>query len=51
MNNILYFIAVMLVIMWAVGYFAYGSDSLIHFLLISALIAVILRIIQGKEFV
>ncbi|MDP1728386.1 MAG: DUF5670 family protein [Bacteroidota bacterium] len=51
MNNVLYIMAVVLAIMWAIGYFAYGSEGNSLFLLISAFMAVILRIIQGKKFV
>ena len=46
MNNILYFIAVLLVIGWAIGYIGYGAGGLIHLLLIIAVIAILLRIIQ-----
>ena len=47
MNNLLYYIAVVLIIVWAVGFFALHADSLIHLLLVIALIAVLLRIIRG----
>lgn len=49
MNNLLYTIAVILVVLWAIGYFAYGASSLIHFLLVIAVIAVLFRIIQGRK--
>ena len=49
MSNLLYILAVILVISWAIGFFAYGAGSLIHILLVIALIAVILRVIRGKE--
>ena len=49
MGNLLYLIAVILVIAWAVGFFAYSVGGIIHILLIIALIAVILRIIQGRK--
>lgn len=48
MGNLLYLIAVILVIGWAIGFLAYGAGSLIHLLLVIALIAVLLRIIKGK---
>jgi hypothetical protein len=47
MGNLLYAIAVILVIAWAVGFFAYSAGSLIHILLVIAIIAIILRIIRG----
>jgi hypothetical protein len=49
MGNLLYVIAVILVICWAVGFLAYGVGGLIHVLLVIAIIAVILRVIQGKS--
>jgi len=49
MGNLLYFIAIILVIAWAVGFFAYSAGGIIHILLIIAIIAVILRIIQGRK--
>ncbi|MFZ7113903.1 MAG: lmo0937 family membrane protein [Bacteroidota bacterium] len=49
MNNLLYTIAVILLIVWALGYFAFSAGGIIHVLLVIALIAVILRIIQGKN--
>jgi hypothetical protein len=47
MNNILYIIACILIISWAIGFFAYGAGVLIHALLIIAVIAILLRIIKG----
>jgi len=49
MGNLLYVIAILLVIAWAVGFFAFSLGGLIHILLIIALIAIILRIIQGRR--
>jgi len=49
MGNLLYVIAVILVIAWAIGFFAYSLGGLIHILLIIALIAIILRVIQGRR--
>lgn len=49
MGNILYIIAVLLIIGWAIGFLAYGAGGLIHLLLMIALIAVILRVIKGKS--
>lgn len=49
MNNLLYTIAVILIILWAIGFFAYSAGQLIHILLIIAIIAIILRLIQGKK--
>jgi small-conductance mechanosensitive channel len=49
MGNILYTIAVILIIFWAIGFFAYGAGSLIHLLLVIAVIAVLLRLIRGDN--
>jgi hypothetical protein len=49
MGSLLYIIAVILVIAWAIGFFAYSATSIIHILLVIALIAVIFRVIQGRR--
>lgn len=49
MGNILYVIAVILIIGWAVGFIGYNTGGIIHVLLVIALVAVILRIIQGRR--
>jgi hypothetical protein len=49
MGNLLYIIAVILIIGWAIGFFGFHVGSLIHILLIIAVIAVILRIIRGSR--
>jgi hypothetical protein len=49
MNSLLYLIAVILIIAWAVGFFAYSAGGLIHLLLVIAVIAIVLRLIRGKD--
>lgn len=49
MGNLLYVIAVILVIFWAIGFICYNASGIIHLLLVIAVIAVLLRIIQGKN--
>jgi hypothetical protein len=49
MSNLLYIVAVILLISWAIGFFAYGAGGLIHILLVIAVIAIILRVIQGRN--
>ncbi|MCP9767050.1 lmo0937 family membrane protein [Lacihabitans sp. LS3-19] len=49
MSNLLYLIAVVLIISWAVGFFAYGAGGLIHVLLVIAIVAVLLRLISGRK--
>lgn len=45
-GNLLYVVAVILVIAWAIGFLGYHASGLIHILLVIALIAVLLRIIR-----
>ena len=48
MGNLLYLIAVVLVIIWAISFFGgYASGGIIHVLLVIAIIAVLLRVIRG----
>jgi len=49
MGNLLYIIAVILIIGWAIGFFGYAAGGLIHILLVIAIIAIILRLIQGRS--
>ena len=49
MGNLLYVVAVILVIFWAIGFIGYNAGGIIHVLLVIALISIILRIIQGKR--
>lgn len=47
MGNLLYVIAIIIIIFWAIGFFAYSAGGIIHVLLIIALIAILLRVIRG----
>lgn len=49
MNNLLYFIAVILVIGWLLGFFAFHLGGIIHILLVIAVIAILLRLIKGRK--
>jgi hypothetical protein len=49
MGNLLYAVAVILVIAWAIGFIGFGTGGIIHVLLVIALIAVIFRIIDGRR--
>ena len=49
MRNLLYVLAVILIIAWAIGFVGYSVGGLIHILLIIALISVLLGIIQGRR--
>jgi hypothetical protein len=46
MNSLLYIVAVVLIIGWALGVFIYSATGLIHVLLVIAIIAVILGVIR-----
>ncbi|MDD2475980.1 MAG: lmo0937 family membrane protein [Dysgonamonadaceae bacterium] len=49
MGNLLYIIAVLLIIGWAIGFIGYSASGLIHILLVIAVIAILIRIIQGRK--
>jgi hypothetical protein len=49
MGNLLYAVAVILLIAWAIGFIGFHVGGIIHVLLVIAIIAVIFRIIQGKR--
>ncbi|NGY38828.1 lmo0937 family membrane protein [Flavobacterium sp. XN-5] len=49
MGNLLYTVAVILIIFWAIGFFGFAAGGIIHILLVIAVIAVILRLIQGRR--
>lgn len=48
MGNLLYIIAVILVIIWAISFFGgFVDGGIIHVLLVIAIIAILLRVIRG----
>lgn len=49
MGNLLYVIAVILVIAWAIGYFGYAAGGIIHLLLVIAVIAILLKVIRRAD--
>lgn len=49
MGNLLYLIAVVLIIAWLIGFIGYGVGGLIHILLVIAVVAILMRIIQGRK--
>jgi hypothetical protein len=49
MSNLLYAIAVILLIAWALGFFVYSLGNLIHILLVIAVVAIIFRLIRGER--
>jgi len=49
MGNLLYIVAVILIIAWAIGFIGYSMGGAIHILLVIAVIAIIIRVIQGRK--
>jgi hypothetical protein len=49
MNNLLYIIAVILIIGWLIGFVGFHAGGLIHILLVIAIVAVLLRVIRGDR--
>lgn len=48
MGNLLYIIAVILVISWAIGFLGYHAGGVIHILLVIAIVLVLLKVIRGS---
>jgi hypothetical protein len=46
MGNLLYLIAVILIIAWAIGFLGYHAGGIIHILLVIAVISILLRVIR-----
>ena len=49
MGNLLYIVAVSLVIAWFVGFIGYSAGGIIHILLVIAVIAVLFQVISGRR--
>jgi hypothetical protein len=49
MSNLLYLLAVILIIGWLIGFFVFHVGALIHALLVIAVIAILFRVIQGRN--
>ena len=49
MGNLLYILVVILVIGWLVGFFAFHAGGIIHILLVLAVVALVIRLIQGRS--
>ena len=48
MSNLLYVIALILIISWVIGFFTFSLGGMIHILLVFARISVLFRIIKGR---
>lgn len=51
MSNLLYAVAVILIIVWGVGLFALNAGSMIHMLLLLAIVTILLKIVQGDKII
>jgi hypothetical protein len=49
MGNLFYAIAVILIIAWLIGFVGFHVGGIIHILLVIAVIAILLRVIQGRR--
>jgi hypothetical protein len=49
MGSLLYIIAIVLIILWAIGFLGLNAGGIIHVLLVIAIIAILLRLISGKR--
>lgn len=49
MSDLLYVLAVILIIGWILGAFVFSVGSVIHVLLVVAIIAILLRLIRGRR--
>lgn len=49
MGNLLYTVAAVLVILWAIGFLGFHAGGIIHILLVIAVIAILFRVIQGNK--
>ncbi len=49
MSDLLYVLAVILIIGWLLGAFVFSVGSVIHVLLVVAIIAILLRLIRGRR--
>jgi hypothetical protein len=47
--DLLYVIAVILIIGWALGFFYFSAGGIIHVLLVIAVIAILFRLIRGRR--
>ncbi len=49
MSSFLFFTAIVLFILWILGFFVWSVGDLIHILLVFAIIAVLFRLIRGRK--
>lgn len=51
MGNLLYLLAVILIIGWLIGFIGYNVGGIIHLLLVMAVVVILIRVIQGRRIV
>lgn len=49
MSDLLYVIAIILIIGWLLGAFVFNVGTIIHVLLVIAVVAILLRLIRGRR--
>ncbi len=49
MTNLLYTVAVIMVVLWLLGYFSFHAGSIIHILLVIIAISLLFSIIRGNR--
>lgn len=49
MSDLLYVLAVILIIGWLLGFFVFSVGNIIHILLVVAIVAILLRLIRGRS--
>ncbi|MBK9024473.1 MAG: lmo0937 family membrane protein [Saprospiraceae bacterium] len=49
MRSILYVVAVIMIIGWAIGFIGYQAGAIIHLLLVIAAISILLSVIRGNK--
>lgn len=49
MNNLLYVIAIVLILIWAAGFFALHMGLIIHIILIMAIVTIYFGVLKVKE--
>ncbi len=48
MSKILYGLAILFLIVWIIGFFAYGLGLIVHLFLLAAVIAIIVKLTREK---
>lgn len=49
MNNMLYILIIILLIVWALGYFVWLASGAIHLLLVIVVVVIILRLLRRNK--